>query len=664
MQIYPTISDLKNPAVDLEKNLIDGAYKDVLHYLKVQLPLIKEDYICGLRSAFDHLRTLSTDQNMIRINDATIFTDVQIQIKWSKVWNLNCPVITVVMDVKKKFFNGQLLCFTSTKSLDDLIIATVLKTSHIEAIDLVIEVIRTENISDIFNRDLIMVEAKAFFDPCYQVFTALKSLNNYNFPFIERILFNNFQLKSPSYEYPEYYDYKNYSLRISSFEDWKNCDLHLESLQLESIYASLSADFSICVGPPGTGKTFVGLEILNILLRNTETRILILTQTNNALDKFLIGALQFTNEIVRLGGQCKNEILAPYIAHHDIPYDSRNYIKKLQTMQRDTVSKLLKSNDDDNENIFRQISLHYRLVEEINQLNTFCNVNKKRVYGMTTSYAAHNSSINKMLKPEIILVEESSEILESHILSSLTKDTKQIIMIGDHHQLRPKISSYDLQKKYHFDISLFERLIMNKFPFVSLDMQLRMRPEFCDLVRETIYKNLKDSTNVFSYPNVKGIKKNLFCLNHKSPELNFETSKENPFEVKFLIDFYQKLLEYENDPNGIVILTSYAAQANKFRLKLTELSIPKVRVAVLDSYQGEESDIILLSLVRSNKGGDIGFLSMENRISVILSRAKYGFYICGNIDCFAKSSRLWYQIKGILEKHNAIGNSFPSDMYL
>lgn len=408
------------------------------------------------------------------------------------------------------------------------------------------------------------------------------------------------------------------------------------------------------------GKTFIGLQILEILLRNTEEKIFILTQTNTALDKFLTGSLNFTNEIVRLGGQCKNELLEPYVAKVSIPFESRSYMKKIQAMQRDNVTKQIDSNES-NENIFSQISLHYRLAEEMNQLNSFCNINEKRIFGMTTSYAAHNSSINKMLKAGIVIIEEASEILESHILASLTKETKHVIMIGDHHQLRPQTNSYDLQRNYDFNISLFERLIMNKFNFISLDVQMRMRPEFCDLVRETIYKDLKDGENVKKYHHIKGLSTNFFCLNHNFPESISETSKENSFEVDYILKLYRKLLELDYSSKEIVILTPYAAQAKRFEQKLTELTLPRVRVAILDSYQGEEASIILLSLVRSNKNNDIGFLSMENRISVLLSRAKHGFFICGNIDCFANASRNWRQIKNILVRHCAIGNSVPSD---
>lgn len=84
-----------------------------------------------------------------------------------------------------------------------------------------------------------------------------------------------------------------------------------------------------------------------------------------------------------------------------------------------------------------------------------------------------------------------------------------------------------------------------------------------------------------------------------------------------------------------------------------------VKCVVVDKYQGEENDIILLSLVRSNEEAKIGFLKTENRVCVALSRAKMGFYIVGNMDNLAQSSPdLWGMIAENLRKQNAIGNSY------
>jgi len=82
-----------------------------------------------------------------------------------------------------------------------------------------------------------------------------------------------------------------------------------------------------------------------------------------------------------------------------------------------------------------------------------------------------------------------------------------------------------------------------------------------------------------------------------------------------------------------------------------------VRATVLDNYQGEECDIILLSFVRSNIEGDIGFLKVSNRVNVALSRARMGMYCFGNFDCLAEKSDLWKNIKIDLIKEESIGKA-------
>lgn len=83
-------------------------------------------------------------------------------------------------------------------------------------------------------------------------------------------------------------------------------------------------------------------------------------------------------------------------------------------------------------------------------------------------------------------------------------------------------------------------------------------------------------------------------------------------------------------------------------------------VTTVDNYQGQENRIILLSLVRSNGKGIIGFLSEENRVCVALSRAREGLYIIGNMnDLVMKNNKIWPKLKNILEDQKAIGEILP-----
>jgi superfamily I DNA and/or RNA helicase len=93
----------------------------------------------------------------------------------------------------------------------------------------------------------------------------------------------------------------------------------------------------------------------------------------------------------------------------------------------------------------------------------------------------------------------------------------------------------------------------------------------------------------------------------------------------------------------------YLEQTYRIKGLLYELGVHKVRVTTVDNYQGEENDIIILSLVRSNNNGKIGFIENVNRLCVALSRARLGLFVFGNFQCIAKycenkPDHLWVKI--------------------
>lgn len=637
------------------------------HYLQVQIPLLKEDSISKLREGVQQLKLRDLVDGVVKTPSVWLHSNVQIKVVTKLMWNTNCRSVVVslnhpqAINWSKRFFNGQMLCFSSSKNFDDLVVAVVLNRgkSQQKPSDVSIEIVRVENISEIYDKNFIMIEPVTFFEPYHRVFNVMKNLNELNFPFKEQILKLNRKKKFPAYEHLRRFTYKDFTFDVENFNEWPSSkQLGLEEMQLKAVQSAVTSEFSIIQGPPGTGKTFIGLEILKILLENTNETVLILTQTNNALDKFLLGAMKFTESIARMGGQSKCKELEPFSHLSLTTLESKKYMQKLQYQHRVEIEKL-KGNDEE---IFQKVASHHRLVEEIHQLSSFLTVNKKRVVGMTTTFAARNSSINKMLKPGIVIVEEASEVLESHVLVSLTKSTKQVIMIGDHQQLKPLTNSYNLVKNFNFDVSLFERMIRNDFDFVTLDVQMRMKPEICDLVRGTIYKSLMDGASIQRpEPKVNGMSTSLYCLNHSQLESvgDGETSKINLFEANVVVQLGKHLISLGNTADQITILTAYAAQAQTIKKLLQDKQSFTVKVAVLDAYQGEESEIILLSLVRSNSHRDIGFLATENRIAVLLSRAKFGFYIIANMDCLAGASSTWKKVRDILKAKQAISDNIP-----
>ena len=290
-----------------------------------------------------------------------------------------------------------------------------------------------------------------------------------------------------------------------------------------------------------------------------------------------------------------------------------------------------------------------------------------RVIGATTTGAAKYRDLLSIKSAGVVIVEEAGEVLEPHIISALSEstpnstETKHLILIGDHKQLRPKVESYRLTKVsghgYDFDVSLFERMIMAGYPSAMLQVQHRMRPCISALIREQTYPMLQDHKSVHEYPNVKGVTSNLLFINHHHPEDGANdsdaTTKSNIHEASFCVEVVRHLLLQGYMHHQITILTPYVGQILKILRELRKLGnvsayiseldqmdllqeeeeidesdinaceeSKSIRCASIDNFQGEESDIVVVSLVRSNKRGAIGFMKEEQRVNVLLSRAK------------------------------------------
>ncbi|XP_027846821.2 NFX1-type zinc finger-containing protein 1-like [Aphis gossypii] len=301
----------------------------------------------------------------------------------------------------------------------------------------------------------------------------------------------------------------------------------------------------------------------------------------------------------------------------------------------------------------------YKQFAELQELENVEIIKNMHVVALTTTGAAKHKIMLEGLESPIVVVEEAAEVLEAHIVSSLTSHCQHLILIGDHKQLRPSNAVYKLAKNYNFDISLFERMVNNEVPCYTLGEQHRMRPEIASLICPSIYSELKNDISVYNRNHIRGVTKDIFFLNHNMYENEIEeiSSKSNDHEARFLIMFARHLILQGYKTDQVTILTTYSGQLFLFRsLRKEHKNLEGMKITVVDNYQGEESDIILLSLVRSNENGNVGFLKTENRICVALSRAKYGLYIMGNMDNLYNSGNLWKQIKETLVNQGSYGD--------
>ena len=202
---------------------------------------------------------------------------------------------------------------------------------------------------------------------------------------------------------------------------------------------------------------------------------------------------------------------------------------------------------------------------------------------------------------------------------------------------------------------MFERLVRNKVDFTQLKRQRRMVPEIRRMLKP-IYEELDDHPSVFNREPISGMSGvNSYFFIHQGRETkDIQMSKLNIKEAEMVVGFFDYLVLNGMMPEEITVLTFYNGQRKLILRKLREhrqLQGARFRVTTVDSYQGEENEVVLLSLVRSNVRGNIGFLEVENRVCVALSRARRGLYIFGDAPNLCKSSMLWWHVIQAMAKN-------------
>ncbi|KAF3940389.1 hypothetical protein ABW19_dt0202991 [Dactylella cylindrospora] len=281
-------------------------------------------------------------------------------------------------------------------------------------------------------------------------------------------------------------------------------------------------------------------------------------------------------------------------------------------------------------------------------------LSKAKLIGMTTTGVSKYRSLVASLQPRVCLIEEAAETLEGPLIAACYPSIQQLILVGDHKQLRGHCNVRELeQDPYNLDMSMFERLVRNGVDFTMLTKQRRMRPEIRKILMP-IYPELEDDVQVMNKPSVPGMGDcNLFFHAHSMPEENDEMSKKNRYEAQMVVNFCAYLVDNSMEQKDITILTFYTGQLRELYREIRRhprlnTGMGRIRVTTVDSFQGEENEVIILSLCRSNSDNSIGFLKIDNRVCVSLSRAKRGFYIFGNARLMSNNSGLWWDVLHIL----------------
>ena len=341
-------------------------------------------------------------------------------------------------------------------------------------------------------------------------------------------------------------------------------------------------------------------------------------------------------------------------------------------------------------------------------IDTRCLANQD-VIGMTTTVCARSWPVLNQLGLQVVICEEAGEVMEAQFLCTLLPSVEHAISIGDPLQLRPQVNEpalsieTDTGASYRLDESLMERLMLpsingiNPIASSRLNIQRRMHPEIADISRATLYPYLEDHASTHDRTSVPVMADRVWWLDHQMPEdlpdprSSMATSCSNAYEVEMVVGLVEYLVQSnEYDYKDITILTPYngqlAALTDRFQgmcsLWLSDqdrdtlieegfldseavlggkCQVPMssmLKLATIDNFQGEESRVVILTTVRSNYEGRVGFLRTPNRINVACSRARDGFYIVGNATLMRSCVGMWRLIIDELVAKGKLGPDF------
>lgn len=388
-----------------------------------------------------------------------------------------------------------------------------------------------------------------------------------------------------------------------------------------------SEGLTIVHGPPGTGKTTTLIEGILQLIKDGK-RILVTAPSNAAVDNVAKGLLNFGVKILRVGNTTKvDDEIFPHTLEGKMK-DSKDQkeIKKLKIRSEELrkMSYQYKRNFGKAEREQRKALMQEvkRIRKEIKDLRDYaaekCFETSDVILG--TPIGIHNA-LKKDAEFDVVVMDEAGQAIEP-LAWVVFPFANNWVLAGDPFQLPPTVLSEEAARK-GFDVSILEQCFKQCKNIHFLDTQYRMRQSIAEFSNAYFYggklKTPDDQKDITSH-----------VLFYDTAGTGFEEragedgrSLTNEGELDIIL----KIIEANNwKQEEIGFISPYAGQ-----VQLAKSVFPKkLKVSTVDSFQGQEMPIIIVSLVRSNPDGNIGFLKDYRRMNVALTRAKEQLVVIGD----------------------------------
>jgi superfamily I DNA and/or RNA helicase len=455
----------------------------------------------------------------------------------------------------------------------------------------------------------------------------------------------------------------------------------LNSTQQAAVNKIVQAnELAIVHGPPGTGKTTTLVQAIKTLIKQGEKRILVTAPSNTAVDLLSEKLSEEGLNVLRVGNPARvsERLMALTLDSKVAAHSSIKEIKRLKKQAgefKDMAHKYKrsfgKSEREQRKALFDEA---YKIMKDVGRMEQYIIddvTNKAQV--VTATLVGANHYTVRGLQYNTVVIDEAGQAIEPACWIPILKG-KKLILAGDHCQLSPTIKS-DAAAKGGLSTTLLEKCIrLHPQSVVLLEEQYRMHETIMGYSSRVFYENkLKAHESVAGHL-LHAMDTPLVFIDTAGcgfEEKNEGTSISNPEEAAFLFKHLTRMVTelgghytLEKFPT-IAVISPYKEQLYVLKEQLQhnptlQPYAHKIAVNTIDSFQGQERDIVYISMTRSNTDGIIGFLSDTRRMNVAMTRARKKLVVIGDSATLSRHP-FYANFIAYAEQHNAYKSAWEEN---